>query len=339
MDNNAIIKIQELGFQWQTEDPFLFAVHHKDFYPKGNGSMGVNPDALLGRHIGQDFVVKDGWRMYHGSKIPGFPGHPHRGFETVTVVREGFVDHADSLGASGRYSGGDVQWLTAGAGVQHSEMFPLINDDEKNTLELFQLWLNLPKSKKFTQPNFKMLWREDIPLYESIDSNDNKTKIEVVAGQLYDVKAEDPPPNSWASDANNLVAIWTITMQPNAIWVLPATEEGINRNLYFHRGSSLELNETKVAVRHGVKLKSNVKITLHNGKEEAHLLLLQARPIGEPVAQHGPFVMNTNEEIQQTFDDYHTTQFGGWPWLSNDPVHDKTKGRFAKYIDGREEIK
>jgi redox-sensitive bicupin YhaK (pirin superfamily) len=123
---DSIIKIRNLGFQWETLDPFIFCVHHKDDYPVGNSDMG--PQASLdGRNLGQDFQVKDGWRMYHGLKVPGFPVHPHRGFETVTIVREGWVDHSDSLGGAGRYGEGDVQWMTAGSGIQHSEMFPLIH--------------------------------------------------------------------------------------------------------------------------------------------------------------------------------------------------------------------
>jgi redox-sensitive bicupin YhaK (pirin superfamily) len=108
MKNDPIIRIKPLGFQWETNNPFLFCVHHKDAYPRGNDLMG--PEAsLVGRSIGYDFVLKDGWRMYHGTSIPGFPVHPHRGFETITIVLEGLVDHADSLGAAGRYGHGDVQ--------------------------------------------------------------------------------------------------------------------------------------------------------------------------------------------------------------------------------------
>ena len=112
--NNAIKSIKPLGFPWQTQDPFLFCVHHEDFYQKGNDVMGPAA-SLAGRNIGQDFELnKAGWRMYHGEHVPGFPAHPHRGFETVTIVTNGVVDHSDSLGAAGRFGFGDVQWLTAG---------------------------------------------------------------------------------------------------------------------------------------------------------------------------------------------------------------------------------
>jgi len=133
MYNKIVFNVKPLGFTWETLDPFLFCVHHLDHYPKGNEHLG--PDAsLAGRYLGQDFTPKDGWRMYHGETIPGFPAHPHRGFETITVVLDGFVDHSDSHGAAGRYGNGDVQWMTAGAGLQHAEMFPLLNKDEPNML-------------------------------------------------------------------------------------------------------------------------------------------------------------------------------------------------------------
>ena len=120
---------KKLDFQWAAESPFLVTMYHKDAYPAGNEAQGPNA-SLEGRTIGQDFTIKDGFRMYHGETVPGFPYHPHRGFETVTVVTEGFVDHFDSTGASGRYGNGDVQWLTTGKGCLHSEMFPLVNKNE-----------------------------------------------------------------------------------------------------------------------------------------------------------------------------------------------------------------
>src|SRR3954467_6233137 len=107
MTDSAILQIQPLGFPWETADPFLFCVYHDDAYPRGNGRFGPDAALLNGRNLGQDFAGKDGWRMYHGMTVPGFPSHPHRGFETVTIVRKGLIDHADSLGAAARFGGGD----------------------------------------------------------------------------------------------------------------------------------------------------------------------------------------------------------------------------------------
>ncbi len=338
MEKYEVKNIKPLGFQWETRDPFLFCVHHEDFYPKGNEKMG--PDASLeGREIGQDFIVKDGWRMYHGTTVPGFPGHPHRGFETITVVRKGMVDHSDSLGASGRYGDGDVQWMTAGKGVQHAEMFPLINQKENNPLELFQIWLNLPKANKFVEPHYKMLWRDTIPIYSFEDSSGKKTSVEVIAGTLGQQTASAPPPDSWAADVNNEVAIWTIQMEPGARWTLPKASEGVNRTIYFFKGDQLKVADVSLENYHSAEIPSDIDINLESGKEKSYFLILQGKPIGEPVVQHGPFVMNTRQEIKQAFTDYHQTKFGGWPWPVGDPVHSREKGRFAVHADGRTETR
>ncbi len=338
MEKHLVKNIKPLGFQWETRDPFLFCIYHEDFFPKGNEKMG--PDASLeGRQIGQDFIVKDGWRMYHGNTVPGFPGHPHRGFETITVVRKGMVDHSDSLGASGRYGNGDVQWMTAGKGVQHAEMFPLINQKEDNPLELFQIWLNLPKANKFVEPHYKMLWEDSIPVYLHEDNSGKKTRAEVIARTLGEQTAAEPPPDSWAADANNEVAIWNIQMEADAQWTLPKASEGVNRTIYFFKGDKLKVDDVSLETLHSADIPADIDINLESGKEECCFLILQGRPIGEPVVKHGPFVMNTRQEIQQAFADYHQTAFGGWPWPVIDPVHSREKGRFASHADGRLETR
>lgn len=339
MTNKPVIRNKRpLGFQWETLDPFLFCVHHEDKFPKGNLEMGPSND-LTGRHLGDDFIIKDGWRMYHGKKVPGFPGHPHRGFETVTVVREGFVDHADSMGAAGRYGEGDVQWMTAGSGVQHSEMFPLLKTDEENPVELFQIWLNLPRRNKMVKPHFKMLWSDIIPRIKIKDRNGMETKIELIAGAFQDQKAPPPPPDSWAADPINEVAIMNIRMEPGAVFTLPKASSGINRTLYFYEGEAISLAGEPVTRYHAVEVESEADLVIENGNHRSRLLLLQGKPIGEPVIQYGPFVMNTKEEINQTFEDYHRTKFGGWPWPNYEQVHAREKGRFAKHSDGRLEEK
>ena len=336
---NPIKSIKPLGFQWETQDPFLFCVHHEDAFPKGNEVMGPDENFLKGRHMGDDFIIKDGFRMYHGQTVPGFPGHPHRGFETITVVRKGLVDHADSLGAAGRYGNGDVQWMTAGKGVQHSEMFPLLKKEEENPMELFQIWLNLPKKNKMVEPHFKMLWKDAIPNEEFVDANAKKTNIEIIAGKLKEKKAQTPPPDSWAADENNEVMILNIKMEAGATWNLPAATKGINRTLYFYEGDTLTLEDQSVAGYHAIEVLPDMEITLTAGEIDASILVLQGKPIGEQVMQYGPFVMNTKEEIKQAFEDYHETKFGGWPWPKYDQVHDREKTRFARHADGTEEIK
>jgi redox-sensitive bicupin YhaK (pirin superfamily) len=330
--------IQPLGFPWQTADPFLFCVHHLDSYPAGNASFGP-ATSLKGRDLGQDFAGLDGWRMYHGERVPGFPAHPHRGFETVTVVQRGMVDHADSMGAAGRYGGGDVQWMTAGSGVQHSEMFPLLQQDADNPLELFQIWLNLPAHKKMVEPHFKMLWSEKIPVHQLQDASGNSIDVIQYAGALDGQLPLEPTPESWAAEPRNEVAIWVIRLGAGATWTLPAVSPETRRRLYLYEGAQVELDgEHTLSLGHFAEPGHPEALTLENGSRPASLLLLQGRPIGEPVVQYGPFVMNTRGEIQQAFLDFQRTQFGGWPWKRSDPVHGPQPQRFARHADGREEF-
>lgn len=325
---NVIKGRYPLEFVWETEDPFLFCAHHLDFYPEGNDQQGPKA-SLVGRRIGQDFDMSKPWKMYHGETIPGFPEHPHRGFETVTITLDGIIDHFDSLGASGRYGYGDIQWMTAGKGCQHAEMFPLIHRDKPNTLHLFQIWLNLPKKSKFVPANYKMIWKEELKKVSPSEG----VVITLIAGEYNGVRAIAPTPDSWANDPSNKVDIFLIEMEKDSELLLKSTSETVNRNLYFYEGTIIDLNGIEVAVKQRVKL-GNSDVNLTNADETAKFLVLQGEPINEPVAQYGPFVMNTNEEIQQAFADYQQTQFGGWPWDRSDPVFNRDDGRVAKYKDG-----
>ena len=337
MELHVIKSKKALGFPWETQDPFLFCVYHADSYPAGNGKFGPAM-SLEGRNLGNDFVLKDGWRMYHGTRIPGFPVHPHRGFETVTVVRNGIVDHSDSLGGAGRYGHGDVQWMTAGKGIQHAEMFPLIHTEQENPLELFQIWLNLPKASKFVEPHYSMLWNEQIPVVQMEDPTGRTTTIEVVAGSIGGQKAPGPAPDSWASVPENEVAVWYLSMEPGASFDIPVASAGINRSLYFFEGDSISVSGEHVDNHCALELIADRQAELVNGSSTGRFLLLQGKPIGEPVVSYGPFVMNTQSEIQQTYADYQETRFGGWPWPQHDHVHGPDIRRFARYSDGSEEI-
>jgi redox-sensitive bicupin YhaK (pirin superfamily) len=320
---------------WATLDPFLFCVHHDDAYPAGNAVMGPAA-ALGGRRLGMDFEGKDGWRMYHGEQVPGFPQHPHRGFETVTIVRRGIIDHSDSLGAAARFGGGDVQWMTAGRGIVHSEMFPLLSEAEPNPLELFQIWLNLPKAAKFVEPHFSMLWDTGIPRVRFGATGAAQAEITIIAGELDGQRAPAPPPHSWAAQPDTDVGIWTLRMQPGSSFELPsARHPDTLRTLYFFAGRQLRVGGVAVPAPSAVVLRSDRPVRLEAAGADVDALLLQGRPIAEPVVQYGPFVMNTQAEIREAISDYQRTQFGGWPWPSDAPVHPRGEGRFARHADGR----
>jgi hypothetical protein len=333
MLSRTILRTGVLGEPpWPTVDPFLFCVHHVDHYPAGNDALAPAA-SLAGRAIVQDFAGKDGWRMYHGRTVPGFPQHPHRGFETVTVVRRGFIDHSDSMGATARYGAGDVQWLTAGAGIRHAEMFPLVERERDNPLELFQIWLNLPAARKMAAPHFAMFWSEEVPHVVP----EAGVAVTLVAGALHGQVPPAPPPASWASRSDADVAIWTLRLAAGAAWALPPAAPGSNRRLYLHRGGALGIGEETLSAGRWADLDAAASSRLEARDGDVDVLLLQGRPIGEPVAQYGPFVMNTRAEVQQAFADYQRTGFGGWRWDRDDPVHERDAGRFARYADGRVE--
>lgn len=310
-------------------DPFLFCVYHKDNYPQGNEKMEAPYPG-----DGMDFTPEADYRMYHGKNIPGFPSHPHRGFETITATMEGIIDHADSVGNAGRYGNGDVQWMTAGKGVVHSEMFPLIQQDAPNPLRLFQIWLNLPAKSKFVDPGFAMFWNTNVPKVMVADG----VLVTLWAGTGYFGVNDNnaPPKDSWAADPANDVAVMHIVLQPGSSLTLPKANQGgsINRSLFYVEGESNVLAvdgqqvEDKVAIE--VDAAKVIQLVVSNdATTPSELLLLQGRPIGEPVAQRGPFVMNKQAEVFQAYMDYERTKFGGWPWPREDMVFDPDKKRFA----------
>jgi redox-sensitive bicupin YhaK (pirin superfamily) len=333
---DVVLQTVPLGFQWPTVDPFLFCVHHDDAYPAGNAAMG--PDAsLAGHELGADFAGTDGFRMYHGLVVPGFPQHPHRGFETVTFVRRGLIDHSDSLGATARFGRGDTQWLTAGRGIVHSEMFPLVDREGPNPTELFQIWLNLPSTDKMVDPYFTMLWERDTPRVRFTDDAGRGTEVTVIAGALDGHRPPPPPPSSWASRPESDVAIWAVRLDPDAAWELPpAVGPETVRVLYAYEGS-VTIADRALDEPTGVVVRPDAPVALRAGPDGAELLMLQGRPIGEPVAQRGPFVMNSHEELAQAFEDYRRTGFGGWPFAEDGPVHARERTRFARHADGHVE--
>src|SRR3546814_5037567 len=188
--------------------------------------------------------------MYHGQNFPGFPSHPHRCFETVTDVRKGLIDQSDSLGAAARFGRGDTQWLTAGEGIVHSEMFPLLDTEGPNPLELFQIWVNLPAEDKLAEPHFAMLWDGDTPKLSHADDAGHRTVVTVIAGELEGHVPPPPPPHSWAARDDTDVAIWHIDMDAGARWTLPAARRAdAVRTLYLFEGGPLRIAGREIGPR------------------------------------------------------------------------------------------
>ena len=221
-------------------------------------------------------------------------------------------------------------------------MFPRLSTTAPNPLDLFQIGLNRPARSKFATPHFKMLWAGDIPRRVETDDAGRCTELLCVAGAPADMASPpSPPPDSWASAADADVAIWTLKLDAGARLTLPAARGGAatKRRLYYFLGNGLRVADQPVPGHAAIDVPADRPVEIVNsGSEPAELLMLQGRPIGEPVAQYGPFVMNTEAEIRQAFADYQRTQFGGWPWPDAAPVHGADPARFARHTDGRTEL-
>lgn len=331
----SIISVKPSGSPLFALDPFLFCAYHRDLYPAGNERMEAPR-----RGNGMDFDPRAPYRMYHGDKIPGFPQHPHKGFETLTAVLEGTCDHSDSLGSYGRFGDGDLQWMSAGSGVVHGENFPLIHQDKSNHLKLFQLWLNLPAKSKMTPPGYIMNWNEDSV---TIDG-ENGAKLRLFAGDLLGRKGGKCPDHSWAVNPENDVGVYFISLPSlGSSFSLPASNIGsaANRVVHVVEGHSALIDGQSVKSTYGAILDASKPVTFtHPGAVSdapVELLVLQGRPIKENVVQRGPFVVNSEQELMATYREYQQTQFGGWPWKEDAVTFPRDKGRFAVLVKGGEE--
>jgi redox-sensitive bicupin YhaK (pirin superfamily) len=216
---------------------------------------------------------------------------------------------------------------------------PLLRTDAANPLELFQIWLNLPAESKFVKPYYKMLWNEAIPKLAVKDDSGKITEVTIIAGEIAGTEGVPPTPDSWAARTENQVAIWLIKMEGGAAWEIPTASGDVTRSIYYYKGKRIQVDGQEIGPYRSAALDPARQIVIRNGAGKSRILLLQGRPIDEPVVQYGPFVMNTEAEIRQAFSDYQDTQFGGWPWSRPDQVHERSRGRFARYPDGREETR
>jgi len=337
--SKIIQKIGKNTFPLATADPFLFAVYHTDAYPAGTEEM-TPIDGRVGD--GSDFGPTSGssgnaadppYRFYHGRTKPGFPSHPHYGIETLTAVVKGTIDHADSMGNGARYgetskkvhdeAGSDLQWMTAGSGISHSESFPLISTDPAvgNPTKFFQIWLNLPAASKNVKPHFSMVWGEKVvakPLAKG-------GCVTLWNGNAFGLSAPTAPADSYAADPNSKVVVAFLVLKPgDSVTLEGVDDETVNRRIYQIGTSPVTVGADVVAPGHYASLTPTAPATFSlpaDATAPAEFLLLQGRPIGEPVFHRGPFVTNTAAEMQQVFVRYQTDHFGqSWPWPESNVV-------------------
>jgi len=226
----------------------------------------------------------------------GFPWHPHRGIETITYVLEGEVEHSDSLGNSGRIRGGDVQWMTAGSGVIHQEM---PEGDSAGRMGGFQLWANLPASHKMIDPRYCPVPAETIPVVETDDAT-----VRVICGSVGDVSG---PVGDIIIEPEYL----DVAVRGRCRWTHP-TPPGHTVFAYLFEGEAcFGPTRERLCAEHGtvVLLGDGEEVAITAGDDGARFLLVSGRPLGEPVAWGGPIVMNTREELERAFEEYHAGTF------------------------------
>jgi len=231
-------------------------------------------------------------------KPRGVGVHPHRGFETVTIVYQGEVEHRDSTGAAGRIGPGDVQWMTAAAGILHEEFHSREFTKKGGMLEMVQLWVNLPAKDKMSAPGYQDILDQDIPAVELTDAAGT---LRVIAGEFAGRRG---PARTFTP-----IEVWDVQLNKDGIARL-ALPEGHTAAVIVLRGT-VEVNGSSVAREAQMVLLdqkgSDFAIEANGG---ARVLILGGAPIDEPIAGYGPFVMNTREEIQQAIGDFNSGRFG-----------------------------
>ncbi len=236
-------------------------------------------------------------RTFKATTIPkGVPKHPHRGFETVTFAYQGEVEHKDSCGGGGVIKPGDVQWMTAGAGIIHSEFHSKNFCKEGGAFEMVQLWINLPKKMKMTNPKYQEIKNESIPVIKI----NNSLNLKLIAGSYKDKRG----PSSTFTPIN----IYDITSQSTEEMRIKLQEK-TNTIILILRGS-LEIQEKRYQEQSVVIFEQEGEYLKFKTSSNFKALILNGEPINEPFVAHGPFVMNTQEEIYEAIEDYQNGKMG-----------------------------
>jgi redox-sensitive bicupin YhaK (pirin superfamily) len=225
--------------------------------------------------------------------IAGFPEHPHRGFETVTYMLDGCMRHGDNKGNSGLLTAGSVQWMTAGRGILHSEM----PEQDEGLMRGFQLWVNLPAREKMTDPRYQDIAPENIPEVQPADG----VNVRVVAGAFGGATG---PVSGVATEPLYL----DIALQPGAHVSVPVPESH-NAFAYVFDGADVKVGDDTLAHRELAVFGEGDEIVLDAGAEPARLLLVAGKPLNEPVARYGPFVMNNTRQIHEAIADLQGGRF------------------------------
>ncbi|MGO2279067.1 pirin family protein [Psychrobacter sp. AOP7-D1-21] len=286
-------------FNYSHTDPFLLFDYGKPT------TFSPNPDYKLHPH--------------------GIGLHPHKGFETVTIAYSGEISHADSTGGRSDILEGDVQWMTAGRGILHEEFHSEAFGQRGGVFSMVQLWVNLPSAHKLTDPKYQSIKRADMPIVDLIDNSDEQTVIgqaAIIAGDWHGISGAATtftPVNMW--DIELHTAGSTTLQVPQTHNTLLLVQEGqvLVNGTAASAGSLIEFSAPTPAhvdaqTEHSsLPATDTIELTYPATTDEdtpIKLLLLSGEPIGEPVAGHGPFVMNTQEELRQTFRDYQIGNFG-----------------------------
>ena len=237
---------------------------------------------------------------YAPNEAKGASPHPHRGFETVTYMIEGAFEHKDSQGNSGKLMPGDVQWMTAGSGVIHSELPEEEFAKKGGRFHGLQLWVNLPKKEKMIKPRYQEISSDNIPVAKT---DDGSVQVKVIAGESMGTKA--------VIDTKIPIIFLHFKLQPNATFT-QNIPQNYNAFAYVIKGNAFFGSEKTLAKKNQAvffdQKGENVVLSSHN--DSAEVLLIAGMPINEPVKRYGPFVMNTEEELQQAINDFQNGKMG-----------------------------
>ncbi len=323
---------ENLSMHWDTEDPFIFASHHEDDYPKGNAQMAPPLMEISGRNLGRDYQKFFGFRMYNGKVVPGFPLHAHWGYETVTLPQIGYVDHSDSEGNTGRFGFGDVQWVSAPSFYEHCEMYPLVDQENRNPNDITQLMIALPlEMKNLPEISVNTVWKEDMPIIRS-----EGCAVQIIGGEFGGKSVSSPSEHSWA-DGTHGVRILRIEMEPDAKLRIDPAAEGANRNLYYVSGDRADIMGEEVIWNARMKIAASADIDIQNGKERSVFWLLEGIPIGQRMSMFGPVMLSSDAEVREAMQTIRKQELERWPWELVDRVNPIDSGRFMLRKDGTRE--